>query len=482
MVSSTDLPTRGARAGLRLDFDTPRDAMGPENDSPRMVIAPGTMPRTNERGVIFFANLLSLFFGNRDETRILRERVGRIETYGGRLIPILNLIYPNKHNLLVLERAPTVELTQYFSQHLKLALPEIRELPHRVYARAARHDPTGDPKLQVLVRSLHHHPADWLDGFVTDQALCRLAEAAGKRQVSTFEGSRYGNDKARLHRHLEESGLPVFDSFFAQSGDEAHRHLKALKKQGYRQAVIKAAVGASGVGLIKTRLDRNPDIPPYLFKSGPALVQGWLDESFCGNRTLGSPSVQLYLSEDAITAYDITDQILDENSIHQGNVAPPACVANDPAVGRELLRQAGIAGKWLHRMGFRGTASADFLVMAQRDEKTAYLCEINARVTGATYPSMLARHFLPGGAWQMRNVLLTPAQKPESVLDRLARHQLLFSPGDRAGLLPVNFNQSRNGKAEKAQILALAPNRESTCALFAKLQTIDEFSCQYDRD
>ena len=41
----------------------------------------------------FFANLLALFFGNEAETKSLADEVGEIDSYGGRLIPILNLIF-----------------------------------------------------------------------------------------------------------------------------------------------------------------------------------------------------------------------------------------------------------------------------------------------------------------------------------------------------------------------------------------------------
>ena len=89
-----------------------------------------------------------------------------------------------------------------------------------------------------------------------------------------------------------------------------------------------------------------------------------------------------------------------------------------PDLAAELFRQGGIAGQWLHAQGYRGTASADFLVATMEDPGAfqAYVCEVNARLTGATYPSMLARHFLPRGAWLMRNLMLKEATSGRAVL------------------------------------------------------------------
>ena len=83
--------------------------------------------------MVFFANLLSLFYGNEEETQSLREEVGRIESYGGRLAPILNILFKGGNNLLVLERELDVDLMSYFERDLALSIPELVVLPHQRY-------------------------------------------------------------------------------------------------------------------------------------------------------------------------------------------------------------------------------------------------------------------------------------------------------------------------------------------------------------
>jgi len=443
---------------------------------------PGELPGTWDRSAVFFANLLSLFFGNKEQTRLLQEHVGMIETYGGRLIPVIDLLFRGGDNMLVLEREPVDELLDYFKNDLKLTLPEIRVVPHSLYTKAGESGREPSGKLKELLGQLTAHPSQWIDGFVIDEVLCRLSELTGKKKISSFEGSRQGNDKGLLHAFLAAEEIPALETYMAGCPEDVRRHLAALKEKGYSHAVLKAAIGASGIGMVKIDLAANADIPGYLFYAGDCLVQGWLDESYMDCRTLGSPSVQIFVGEESISLYDVTDQILSHESIHEGNISPPLCAEADPSLYRALFDSATKVAEWLHGRGYRGTASVDFLLIEQSGRKTAYVCELNARVTGATYPSLLARHFLPGGAWQMRNVLFTPPQSPAAVLDVMRKEKLLYAPGGKSGMFPINFNQNREGEIEKCQLLALAPDVPATMALFDKLKPLKAFSWDYDRD
>jgi len=447
-----------------------------------VINAPGTLPKTWDKNAVFFANLLSLFFGNKEQTRILQEHVGRINTYGGRLIPIIDLLFRSGRNLLILEREPAPELMTFFRDELHLTLPDTLVIPHSLYTTAAHEKHPNTPAFTQFIKNISNHPSKWIDGFVTDDALCRLAELTHKKLISTYDGSRHGNDKWMLYEFLADTGIPTFETYMAHNPTEVQKHLSTLKHNGYSSAVLKAPIGASGIGMIKVAINAPVDIPKYLFHSGHCLVQGWLDNSFNHSKTIGSPSVQMFLSKDSLCLFDITDQILSKESIHEGNVSPSLFINSDPDLHRELLDRAAQVGQWLHDREYRGTASVDFLIIEQSGRKTAYVCELNARVTGATYPSLLARHFLPRGAWQMRNVLLEPPLPPPNALDLLRRQGLLYNPGAETGMFPINFNQNHSGTIEKCQLLALAPDVPTTSTLFNKLKSSKEMTWDYDRD
>jgi hypothetical protein len=427
----------------------------------KIIAQPGQLPEFWDRPAVFFANLLALFFGNEAETASLAEEVGEIDSYGGRLIPILNLIFRGGNSLLVLEREPDEHLCRYFSQGLGLDLPELKILEHSDYVEMGKALVSGEAQHRLLDEA-SGHPARWVDGYVTDETLSLIARAIGKQTVSSPEGSQTGNNKYLLHRHLCESVLPVVETGVANNNDEVKGIIAGFWRDGYSQAVVKAQIGASGIGMMKVAAGEEIEVPGYFFFEGPVLVQVWLKPGEKGVTRMRSPSVQMFLDEDSVFLYDITEQVLSEASIHEGNESPPAYLAGHPEIGEELLRQAGMAGAWLHSCGYRGTASTDFLLVDRegREEAEVYVCEINARVTGATYPSVLAHHLRRGGAWLLRNLRLQEPQRGDVLLDLLDQPGHLYMPGMGEGVVPINFNFGEDGKVHKGQFLCLAESVE----------------------
>ncbi len=440
------------------------------------------------QNVTFVANLLGLFFGNEEQTRMLAEEVGEVDSYGGRLLPVLDLLFagPGK-NLLVLEREPDRYLQDFFAEEVGLSLPDIEVLPHREYSEIGRKIERSGVLKHKIVERLGRHKAERVDGYVTDDTLSRLAETICKRTFSTVEGSRKGNNKRLLYEYLEETGLPTPVTEIACSPEEVKDCLQKLERAGFESAVIKAAMGASGIGMTKVDSladcdDTAGSVPEHFFTEGPCLIQGWLKPGCFGITSVRSPSVQLFLNEDSVTMFDITEQILSHESIHEGNESPPPYLAKKPEWRGELLRQASIAAKWLHSQGYRGTASADFLLVEKGDGGfEVYVCELNARVTGATYPSVLARHFMPDGAWLLRNLRFTEPLTGKELLDLLKTSNDLYIPGQsESGVFPLNFNFGSDGLIHKGQFLCLAPSSGGSRMLLnlAKL----DLPCETDRD
>jgi hypothetical protein len=445
----------------------------------------GRLPGFWQRDVTFFANLLSLFFGNEGGTASLRKEVGEIDSYGGRLVPLINLLFKKPSNLLILQHTPDEALCGYFRDDLGLTLPEMHILPHAEFLEL------GDESGEVCADSasvLAKHTSQWIDGFVTDATLEQIAKRLGKKTITTESGSRRGNNKLLLFQFLKRNGLPVVDTYIAESPAEVPRCVRELAKRGFRKAVIKAQVGASGIGMVKLD-DINRGIaidasPEYLFHEGPCLVQGWLEPGYDRIREVRSPSVQLFIEDSAVYLYDVTEQILSESSVHEGNESPPAYLDEFPGLRKELLQQAGAAAQWLHGTGYRGTASADLIVVDYEDRRApgVYVCELNARVTGATYPSVLARHFLPRGAWLHRNLRLREPLTGEKLLRMLGEGGHLYDPGETRGVLPVNFNFGKDRLIHKGQFLCIAESSEGCHDYLDRMQAETDIEWAFDRD
>lgn len=425
-----------------------------------------------DRPVIFFANLLSIFFENKEQTDVLSDQVGELDSYSARLIPIVNLLFRGSGNQLVVERPPDEALCRYLQQDLGLSLPKIVVLNHDDYllwGRRTSSEPDSDPR-EIFGGELPTGAGLCLDGYVTDETLNGVASKLGCPTISTVSGSHAGNNKLLLHQFLAHEGLPTLDSVIAESADEISECANQLAQRGYSSAIVRSQIGASGIGMIKLsclqKSELLPHVPSYFFHEGPCLVQGWLAPGEHGIREIRSPSTQLFLDESTVYAFDMTEQILSSDSIHEGNESPPPYLSQLPNLRAETIRQAEKVGAWLHRTGYRGPASVDWLVVqrSKADGATVgmevYVCEINARVTGATYPSVLAKHFHPSGAWLLRNLRLNVPTNSANLLQIFDSAGHLFHEGSRAGILPLNFNFGADGLVHKGQFICIGDNTD----------------------
>ncbi|MHC4454813.1 MAG: ATP-grasp domain-containing protein, partial [Planctomycetota bacterium] len=443
------------------------------------------LPTFWNRSVIFFANMQSIFYDNHGELERLKQQVMGVDTYGGRLIPVINLIFKGDNNLLVLEKPPDQTLLRYFEEDLGLSLPNIAILSHSVYdSLITQVDKLLHDEINPILTTIHQHDASWIDGFVSDNVLINIAKALNKPTISSMSGSKRGNNKFLLHNNLSENGFPVFDTITASSPDDVSSCIAILRKKGYKKAVVKAQIGASGIGMtsMSTTSGNTNSIPEHFFFEGPCMVQGWLDETVTNIRHLGSPSIQVFLDDNTISFYDITEQLLNADSIHEGNLSPPPYFHKGDSVYEELFRQAAAAGSWLHKQEYRGTASVDFLIVDNCGNIEVRVCEINARITGATYPSVIARRFLPLDAWLMRNVRFAKPLKDTSLLKMLDQAGHLFHPDMQEGVLPINFNLDKDGSVLKGQFLCLGKYLEDCLAMLEQIESILPLSWCYDRD
>ncbi|GAX59790.1 hypothetical protein SCALIN_C04_0278 [Candidatus Scalindua japonica] len=446
---------------------------------------PGQLPAFWDRDVIFFANMQSIFYENRGGLERLNRLVTGVETYGGRLIPIINLVFKGNNNLLVLEKPPDQSLISYFEKDLGLHLPDITVLSHSIYDNLLNQcDTLINDETSSTLTMIHQHNANWVDGFVSDNILINLAKALKKPTICSMEGSKRGNNKFLLHNILLEKGFPVFDTIPASSPDEIPTCIAMLRNRGYKKAAVKAQIGASGIGItsLSTIPGEEVSVPEHFFFEGPCMVQGWIDETVKNIRKMGSPSIQMFLDDSSLSLYDITEQILNADSIHEGNLSPPPYFSKKDQVYEELFRQAAAAGSWLHEQGYRGTASVDFLVVEHRGNVEVRVCEINARITGATYPSVIARHFLPHDAWLMRNIRFGIPLRDTNLLKILEQAGYLFHPDMHEGVLPINFNLNEDGCVQKGQFLCLGKNLNSCLLMIEKIESLLSFSWDYDRD
>ncbi len=415
----------------------------------------------------------------------LKSEVSGVNTYGGRLVPILNILFKNSDNVLILEKEPCKSLQNYFTRELNLTIPRMEIFSSDIFygVNKASGIICDELKLREFTERISAYRGEYVDGFVSDRTLMIWADKFKRKSLMNDYICSLCNNKLELYYYLRDMGMPLVDTEIADTSSKIQTCLNSLEKKGYSKAAVKSAIGASGIGMVKVPVSGDgTEIPEYFFEEGPCLVQGWLEEGRNDIKTINSPSVQLFVGQDKVYLYDITEQILTKDSVHEGNISPPPYLELYPDIKKELLTQAEVAGKWLHSQRYKGTASVDFLVIKKSNSVEVYICEINARVTGATYPSVLARYFMPEGAWIMRNLKTEIPIEGDKLLEVFDDVGALYYPGRNAGLIPINFNIDEDGKVIKGQFLFLGKNLNLCLNLLENTREALPVDWQYDRD
>jgi uncharacterized protein (AIM24 family) len=82
----------------------------------------------------------------------------------------------------------------------------------------------------------------------------------------------------------------------------------------------------------------------------------------------------------------------------------------------------------------------------------------------------------------MRNLRFEPAVEPDEILTNLKHAGLLFAPGDKQNVIPINFNTGAGGQASKGQFLCIGPDADAALDLLARTCKALSTKEGFDRD
>ncbi len=269
------------------------------------------------------------------------------------------------------------------------------------------------------------------------------------------------NLKHYVHDKSQELGVPVAPGEIIElhlTSDEIPVDLTPLKKAIGRHIHHSGQVIVRATDL-RTKLTRlvvrdgdsleeafqNPERRPL---SNVYLVQAMFDILF-------TPNVQLFVKpgRDGISCISVTDQCLDKDLVHWGNVFP-----SESMLVPDMLRSAHILARWLQRQAYTGLVGFDFVeyMHPETGRREHLLAEINARVNEATYPSFLIEHL---NAFQVRHgrpviqafrsAKLCPRFRSFAELEG-ACDQILFNPDTGRGAIPYNIGRLPYGRCDVA--------------------------------
>ncbi len=155
-----------------------------------------------------------------------------------------------------------------------------------------------------------------------------------------------------------------------------------------------------------------------------------------------SPNVQFNIPHDggSLSHVSVSDQILNAELSHQGNVFPS--LANTLP---EMVASARKISVWLQSENYTGPFGIDFVehICPQTAKPVHFLAELNARVNAATYPHILMNRLGLKGAFLSLSVD-SGARSFNEFRRRCSR--FLFDPATGCGAIPYNTGCLSYGK------------------------------------
>ncbi len=270
------------------------------------------------------------------------------------------------------------------------------------------------------------------------------------------------NDKTNLRRVLESLGtypLTAGGIYEENSGYDMLKSLveRTISSSSHNKVFIRRGLGASGYGQYLIDGSNNTNIYNQLkavydeieTSGGDYLVEEFLNVS-------NSPSVIAFIDESKIIPLAQTTQVLHDRK-HAGNLI-------DLTEDQNYIRFAMPLLENMFENGYYGQVGIDFI----NTDKGLYICEVNARGTGAFFPASVLYRINTGVGNDSMKVVMSDTIKisaPEDInsyYDKLERAKLEPKDNGGVGIIEINpaklLHADEKGKVS-SQIAIVGKNR-----------------------
>ena len=194
-----------------------------------------------------------------------------------------------------------------------------------------------------------------------------------------------------------------------------------------------------------------------------------------------TPNVQMFVEPDtgAIWCVGATDQRVDKNFEHKGNVYP-----SNAKTLADMICSARKLTCWLQTGGFTGLAGFDFVeyVHPETGEHEHIFVEMNARVNGATYPVFLTERLnaLQAGCSSplIKAFLSAKTTTKATTFSELQdmHSRFFFDPCTGRGIIPYNTGRLANGMCDLVFLGSSRQDVEDMYQRFSGAHTKPEIS------
>src|SRR5688572_29392539 len=103
---------------------------------------------------------------------------------------ILDLLFHERPNLMLLEVPPEPSLVKYLLSEIGLSMPQYDTIDLSGYERLASATDLKTAAKTPLFQKLREHPAEWVDGFVTDTKLVKSRSFWGSKPSAVWTAAK----------------------------------------------------------------------------------------------------------------------------------------------------------------------------------------------------------------------------------------------------------------------------------------------------
>lgn len=247
---------------------------------------------------------------------------------------------------------------------------------------------------------------------LSDQFPVQVKEKPPSKSLWTvaYLDSKAGFRAEMLKLAAEHKGIKVPQGFVAQDAAEVQTIAEWFYENG-QSSILKANFGESGWGIAILKAESYPSLSVFR-KQVRKLLQSdviWHNTSIVVEQFIepdasvagGSPSTEVFVSEEGISPFYHCGQLLNEFGGFLGVEIGKGVLSE--TLARKLTRIGNIIGKWYWELGYRGFFDIDFIISKDGE---IYVVETNTRRTGGTHTYDLAKHLF-GSEWENEAYLLS---------------------------------------------------------------------------
>ena len=312
---------------------------------------------------------------------------------------------------------------------------------HSSLTEAVAHD-------RSMCEEIRKRGAKTLVPYIASRNTQVLAKKLNCSLLTNYKTVERVNNKRSYRALMKKLGLAVIPGFAVNDLNGAKFYFNVLRKQGFREIVIKKERSASGFGVFILRTERELE---NRFRKSFAKDKSFLLEGFIRGIKV-SPNMQYWIGRHKIAFIGLSDQLFETDQfVHSGSIFPSRLIQEAAAL-QEIKRLSLKICRYLQDKKCYGLTGIDYIMTSNNE---IYSTEINFRLNYSTFPALIVKKLFNN----TKNIFwrsFTMKGQPVSFKKLFDKSRKVFITQKKTyGIFPIDIGLLRS-KGE-GQFMVIAP-------------------------